>query len=124
MQEGRGQGELRQGQIYWALVTPNRGDRKARPVVIVTETQDIFFDREIVCVAITTSPLSISSPDLVALPWDPHGRAKSGLRRMSWAVCSWLIALKPSELLEQIGWLPDHKTAAILEKLRTPPERG
>jgi len=114
--------EIRQGEIYWARVVPPRGEPKRRPVGVLTHTERVLLDEPIACVAITSAPIDSDDPNLVALPWNAQGRVGTGLRRPSWAVPNWLLALRPSDLLEYIGRIPRDKVDAIVRLAADPEE--
>lgn len=104
----------RQGDVYWAWVAPLRGKAKRRPVVVVTPTDAILLGREIVCVALTSSPVDPNAAELVQLSWHARGLAPTGLRKPTWAVCNWLVPITESELESRIGFVPERILREIL----------
>jgi len=105
------------GSVIWADLTDINGFRKVRPAVVVTATADIGADRPLHVVAITTR-LPVPLPaDHVLLPWDPQGKARSGLRRECAAVATWLAELQVGDVREVVGILPTAVIGQILSKL-------
>ncbi len=115
------QQRLQQGRIVWVSASDPRGRRKRRPVVIVTGDAKIGSHAKIVGVAVTTSFPEPPPPSYVELPWDPTGRASTGLRRRSAAVCNWLVAFESHEVDAAIGTVPSAMLLAILQAL---PKQG
>lgn len=98
----------------WATVPDPRGERKRRPFVIVTATEEIRPDHSVVGVAITTTFADPPPADHVSLPWDPTGRSATRLRRRSAAVCSWVVAVRPGEVGSVVGRVPADVLLQIL----------
>jgi hypothetical protein len=103
--------------VVWAELEDANGFRKVRPAVIVTATAAITAGKPIHVVAITTrlpQPLPI---DHVLLPWDPEGKARSGLRRRCAAVASWQAEIALDDVQQVIGNLPAAVTKDLLAKV-------
>src|SRR5216684_9133514 len=85
---------LGRGCIVLAEVTDPRGqNRKPRPLVIVTATEEIRTGEPFVGIAVSTTFPHPVPDDCVALPYHSGGRSRTGLRKKSVAVCSWREAL-------------------------------
>lgn len=112
---------LRQGMIVWVVPRDSRGKSKRRPVMVVTSDKEIAAGGKIVGVAVTTTFPQPAPPDHVELPWDPTGRAATGLRRRSAAVCSWLVAFDLQDVDGVIGKVP---AATLLTILKSLPSTG
>lgn len=110
--------EWEQGSIVLANVKPPRGEPKARPVLIISQPEDQVLDEEIVGVAISTSDFPDDSSRCVELPWAAQGKVQTGLRKRSVAVCDWLVAFKPSDILDVKGFLPTKHLLAVIQKIR------
>ncbi len=92
-------------------------------MVIVTRAQDIGFDEPLFVVACSASvrPDRLIEGDLVPLPFDPQGRARTGFRRPTYAIPAWLLKVRPSQLGRRIGHIPSDKLAAIIDRLPADP---
>jgi mRNA-degrading endonuclease toxin of MazEF toxin-antitoxin module len=119
---------LKQGSIVLAQVSdPQGGNSKARPVVIVTPTNEINAQSSLVGVAITGAFSDPLADDEVAIPYHPAGTARTGLRKPCVAKCSWMVIVEPSAVLEQKGFLSTERLVTILTKiasLQTKSESG
>ena len=111
--------DYRQGQVCAALIHPERGEPKRRPVVIITRTEEIRADQPVVVVAVSTTFTEPLSADQIELPFETRGRCSTGLARRSVAVCSWLTKLATSDLGEVRGHVPPPILLKILERVRT-----
>ena len=98
---------------------PHGGEPKGRCVVVVTAKEDIGLDNPIFVVACTASVFP-RNREVVDLPWDRRGSARTGFRRPTWAVPAWMLKVRPSQLGAKKGHVPHGKLAAIIELL--PPE--
>lgn len=101
------------GSVVWAELEDTNGFRKVRPAVVVTSTADIVAGRTLHVLAITTRLPSPLPEDHVLLPWDPQGKARSGLRRKCAAVTTWQAAIAVGDVQEVVGSLP----SAVIEEL-------
>lgn len=112
------------GEIYHLdnVPPPHRGKPKGRYVVLVTQSQDVGLDEPVFVVACSASVLrqQQETSDVVALPWDTRGRARTGFRRQTWAIPAWMLKVRPSQLGRRIGRVPNDKLADILDRL--PPD--
>jgi len=107
------------GSVVWADFEDDNGYRKVRPAVVVTPTAEIAPGKTIRLVAITTR-LTVPLPnDHVVLPWDPQGRARSGLRRKCVAVASWQSAILVEDVQQVVGVLPPATMNELLTKIAT-----
>jgi hypothetical protein len=117
------QPKLRRGRIVWAEVSDASGFRKARPVVILTPTEEIRESETVAVVAITTT-FSDPPPDhLVSLPWFPRGHPVPRLKKRSAVVTKWVTRIMPSDVIEVGGDVPRKQLIAIdkkLEELQSP----
>jgi mRNA-degrading endonuclease toxin of MazEF toxin-antitoxin module len=106
---------LRQGGIVLALVSDPQGQNaKARPLVVISPTQEIASGNSLVAVAITSQFASPLAPDEVALPYHPGGQAATGLRKPCVAKCSWLAIIRLQEVLDIKGFVSNERLIAIL----------
>ncbi len=105
------------GSVVWAEVADAKGFSKVRPAVVVSATKDIVGGKPVRLAAITTR-LPVSLPkDHVLLPWNPQGKARSGLRRKCAAVATWLVEVPVSNIQEVVGILPPGVIAELLAKV-------
>lgn len=108
--------ELRRGRIVWGMVVDKKGNKKSRPAVIWTPTDQIKPDRPLVVLAITTTFPDPPPEDHVPLPWDPKKRAGTGLAKRSAVVLTWFDQIQ-QEGLELKGEVPAKLIALIEEKI-------
>ena len=104
------------GSVVWAAVEDANGFRKTRPAIVVTATSDIALGKTVRVVAVTTRLPDPLPDDHVLLPWHPQGTARSGLRRKSAAVPSWLMEVSVDDL-QVVGVLPPHVIDDLLAKV-------
>ena len=79
------------GRIVWVEITDPQGvNPKCRPAVIVTPTEEIQPDADLLVVAISTQLQNAPPEATVELPWDRKGHPKTGLKVRCVAVCTWL----------------------------------
>jgi len=115
----------KQGSVIRARVLDLQGrNPKVRPLVIVTPTAEIPQATHIVAVAITGEFRDPLADDEVELPYDPGGRAGSGLRKQSVAKCGWQRRLAIKDIIERKGYLGVAKVEEILGKLADIEARG
>jgi mRNA-degrading endonuclease toxin of MazEF toxin-antitoxin module len=108
------------------VLDPQNRNPKCRPAVIITPTEKIRPDGEVVLVAITGSTNAAPAEMQVALPWHAQGQAGTRLIRPSIAVCSWVFTSPVSRIQSYGGMVPDRQMLQILDKLNAlappPPE--
>jgi len=109
--------DLRRGRIVWATVRDMRGHEKQRPIIILTETENIRPGEWLEAMAVTTSFADPPPADHVPLPWHPQGRVMTKLRKRSAAVLSWLVEIDPADILELHGDVPTRLMSQILSRL-------
>jgi mRNA-degrading endonuclease toxin of MazEF toxin-antitoxin module len=110
---------LGRGRIILAEVNDPQGqNRKPRPLVIVTPTEDIREGERFVAVAVSSTFPCPVPDDYVELPYHPEGHPRTGLKRRSAAVCSWREGLTHADVIRDIGRVPDRQMLAILEKVK------
>jgi hypothetical protein len=115
------------GSVVWAQLEDANGFRKTRPVVVVTPTADIAIGRPVRVMAITTRLPKPLPDDHVLLPWDPEGKARSGLRRKCAAVTTWQAEIVVDDVQEVVGLLPPAVIADLLVRAAdagSPPPRS
>jgi mRNA-degrading endonuclease toxin of MazEF toxin-antitoxin module len=109
------------------VLDPQGRNPKSRPAVIVTPTEEIRPDGEVVLVAITGT-LNAAPPEMqVALPWQRQGRTKTRLNKPSVAVCTWVFKRPVSSIQSYSGIVPDRQMLEILDKINAlapPPAEG
>jgi mRNA-degrading endonuclease toxin of MazEF toxin-antitoxin module len=106
------------GSVVWAELDDPNGFRKVRPAVVVTPTVDIATGRPVRVLAVTTRLPSPLSEDHVLLPWDPQGKARSGLRRKCAAVTTWQGVIALADVQQIVGLLPPAVIDELLAKLQ------
>jgi hypothetical protein len=109
--------KLQQGSIVWATVPDPTGAPKTRPLVIITETNEIVLDAPIVGVAITATYPDPPPDTHIELPWHPRRHQATQLVKRSAAVCNWLVTLKASQVGEMKGFVPTKTMVDIVRKV-------
>jgi mRNA-degrading endonuclease toxin of MazEF toxin-antitoxin module len=105
------------GSVVWAELPDANGIVKVRPAVVVSASADIVAGGPVRVAAITTRlPLPLPA-DHVLLPWDRQGKARSGLRRKSAAVASWIAEVPLHEVRQVVGTLPPALVTELLTKV-------
>jgi mRNA-degrading endonuclease toxin of MazEF toxin-antitoxin module len=99
------------------VLDPQNRNPKCRPAVIVTPTEEIRPDGDVVLVAITGSIHAAPDEMQVALPWQAQGQTRTRLNKPSVAVCNWVFASPVSSIQSYGGIVPDRQLLQILEKL-------
>jgi mRNA-degrading endonuclease toxin of MazEF toxin-antitoxin module len=111
--------QLVRGRIVEAeVVDPQGRNRKQRPLIIVTATDEIQAGTPLVAVAVSTTFPHPIPDDCVELPFHPGGQSRTGLRKRSVAVCSWLATLTHADVTREIGHVPAQQMLVILEKVK------
>lgn len=99
--------QLCQGRVLDIAVTDPCGEnKKRRPVVVLTDTNELAVAREFVVAAISTKFSDPLPPACVLLPWSPDGKARSGLTEPCVVKCRWLRRVTREDILSFRGWLP------------------
>ena len=107
---------LSQGQVVKVAVADPRGqNKKSRPVVILTDTDEISVADTLVVAAISTKFSDPLPPDCILLPWAPDGRARSGLNRPSVVKCHWLVKVARQDVVSVLGCLPPEIIQSIMQ---------
>jgi mRNA-degrading endonuclease toxin of MazEF toxin-antitoxin module len=109
------------------VLDPQNRNPKCRPAVIVTPTEEIRPDGDVVHVAITGSVNAVPAEMQVVLPWQAQGRTKTRLTKPSVAVCNWIFTSPVSNIQNYGGIVPDRQLLQILDKINAlapppPPE--
>jgi mRNA-degrading endonuclease toxin of MazEF toxin-antitoxin module len=105
------------------VLDPQNRNPKYRPAVIVTPTEEIRPDGQVVLVAISSSMNAAPAEMQVALPWHAQGQARTQLNKPSVAVCTWIFISPVSKIQSYGGMVPDRQLLQILDKINalTPP---
>jgi mRNA interferase MazF len=111
------------GSVVWAEIADANGHRKTRPAVIVTPTAEIAPGKPIHLVAVTTRLPDSLPDDYILLPWDPQGKARSGLRRKCAAVAGWQATIPAEDVQSVVGLLPPATIKELLVKVATELDR-
>ena len=94
---------------------PQGRNRKRRPAVVISTSEEIEATGEVVVVCVSRQYDQAPPEVQVELPHDRRGTCRSGLRDPSWAVATWVTAVKIDEVGEILGSISAAKTNAILE---------
>lgn len=113
--------QLVQGRIIWAsLPDPEGKNRKDRPAVILTRTDELQSNEPFVVVAATTTFREPLPPSSVKLPWHPRGAVRTRLRKPTVAVCNWLITIREQDILDFGGIVPADVMMKIVTQAASP----
>jgi mRNA-degrading endonuclease toxin of MazEF toxin-antitoxin module len=104
----------RVGDIYWLdNCPPIRGEAlKRRPVVVLSAPEIEVTLGGFFAVACTSSAYP-SDMSAIELPSHPEGRARTGLRKKTWAVPQWALLIQRAQLGDYAGYI----SGALLDKL-------
>jgi mRNA-degrading endonuclease toxin of MazEF toxin-antitoxin module len=106
--------ELRSGMIVIVdLADPQDRNRKERPVLVLSDAEDVSEDEIVQGVAITGAVDQVPPGYRVELPYSSsaRSRARTGLRKRSVAACNWIVEFDVKDILRKIG---DAPPAALL----------
>jgi hypothetical protein len=88
------------------VLDPQGCNRKLRPAVVLSTAEEVESTGEIVSVCVSRRHDQAPPEVQVALPFGSHGAVcRSGLREPSWAVATWIITARASEV-EVLGSIP------------------
>ena len=102
------------GTIVLVLNVPDQAGRnpKDRPVVLI---RDFCEDDEFAFGVAITGEFDFPLPNTsIALSFNRDGKCKTGLRKESVAVCSWIVQVHPNDISHRMGFTPPIPLAAIL----------
>jgi len=99
------------------VATRRGGNDKARPVVILTATNDVLPGGEVQVAAITTLIGQAPFSETVELPSSPAGHPQTKLKKPCEVVCSWVLSVPVSSLNDTGGSVPQDILAEILAKV-------
>jgi len=98
---------LNQGQIVTIVVPDPRGkNKKPRPVLILTDSDELTTAEEFVVAAISTQFSDPLPADCVLIPSSRDVRAKTGLMQPSVVKCHWLLKVRRRHVRCVLGHLP------------------
>ena len=117
--------KLCQGRIIWIAVPDKNGNRKEHPVIILTATDEIPSEDELVTVVCSHSAAKKNPlPDHhVSIPYQRQGRTRTKLKKETVAICDWLVRIKTSTL-ESVpeddigGVVPGRVLELVAEQIR------
>jgi mRNA-degrading endonuclease toxin of MazEF toxin-antitoxin module len=105
---------VKYGDIIWARVRDRRGIAKERPCIIITPTELIRPDGELLLMAITTTFPDPPPQWHVPLPWNPDfRRVGTRLAQRSAAVITWLDVVPAQEVRQVMGRVPPKQLREI-----------
>ena len=111
------------GRVVWVtLLDPQGRNAKCRPAIIITPTDEIASDGNVVVVGVTTTPDQASADVQTELQYDPRGTCRSGLREKSWAISTWIETVAVSAIQGYSGTIPGPQMAEIRRKIRNLPD--
>lgn len=103
--------------IYVEPPEPQGRNPKRRPSVIVTATEDIVPEGEVVVVAISTQKDQAPVEVQVDLPWSRPRHPRTGLSEPCSAVCTWLATVRVADIRDFGGIVPGRSLLEILNRL-------
>ncbi len=104
--------------VYPKIVIPDpqgQNPKTGRPFVVISRNEDIAKGHRIQAVGITTELQGSPADHYVRLPHGPN--AKTGLRRESAALCTWLIEIAPDSLQVERGYIHPDLVGEIVVKV-------
>jgi mRNA-degrading endonuclease toxin of MazEF toxin-antitoxin module len=110
---------LTYGQIVIVseMLDPNGVNPKDRPSVIVTPSNEIQAEGPFTVIAISTRLPGVVPDDHVALPSDPRGYPRTGLRNRCAVVIPWIQTVPAERIVRAIGLVPGRHLEMIAAKL-------
>jgi hypothetical protein len=90
--------------------------------VIITPTQDIQPDGEVLVVGISTQINAAPAEVQVELPWHPQKHPRTGLRERCAAVCTWMEHVAVSAIQSEAGDVPGPLLARLLSIIGSLPQ--
>jgi mRNA-degrading endonuclease toxin of MazEF toxin-antitoxin module len=109
---------LQQGRIVEARVSDLQGrNDKPRPVVIISETEDIKPGQLFTCVAITSSVPDPLPAEYVMLPFAQGGNCMTKLSKKSAAACHWIRQITDADVVFERGTVPPTHMERIKERV-------
>jgi hypothetical protein len=103
---------LQPGSVVWADAADKNGYIKDRPMVVLAiGPGGINF----VCCCVTHTDKSPRPKSYVGVPWDPTGRAATGLKKPSWAVTDWIIHV--TSIRRRSGVVTQKKLQEIIDRV-------
>jgi hypothetical protein len=109
---------LCRGRIVWVEISDPQGrNPKCRPAVVVTATEDIAPEGEVIVVGISTQVDMAPADECVELPWDRNRHPRTGLKERSAAVCTWIKRAQVTSIKDLAGVVPGKQLLKILEKI-------
>src|SRR5689334_9538120 len=87
--------------------------------MILTPTEDIRADGDVVLVAITGSVNAAPAEMQVALPWHAQGQTGTRLTKPSVAVCNWVFTSPVAKIQSYGGIVPARQLLQILDKIKS-----
>jgi hypothetical protein len=109
------------GSITWIeIADPNGVNRKQRPVIVLTRNDEIRRNSDLHVVTISGTLPEPLTDEYVLLPWHRSGHPRTGLKKPCAAVCSWLVVVPQSAVIEVTGITPAAKLNQIVDKVNEP----
>lgn len=110
---------LSQGQVIDIETTDPCGrNKKRRPVVVLTDTDQLPGADEFVVAAISTQFSDPLPSNWIPLPWSRDGRGRSGLSKPCVVKCDWIRRVTRQEVVFIRGWLPATLMDEIMRAVR------
>jgi mRNA-degrading endonuclease toxin of MazEF toxin-antitoxin module len=109
-----------QGRIVLAEIPdPQSRNPKIRPLVIVSDSEEIRSDQGLLCVGITSTFPRKLPDDCVLLAYHPRGHPRTGLKKRCAAMCSWLVEIDEEAVHRYIGMASPRELEQILDVLES-----
>jgi mRNA-degrading endonuclease toxin of MazEF toxin-antitoxin module len=110
---------LERGRIVWANYPDSSGNpTHPHPAVILTSHEEIVSGSPIVVVGVSTNKDLAPEEEQVLLPWHPRGITRTKLKKPCYAVCSWLVSILETDIIDFAGFVPGAQLTAILTKIQ------
>lgn len=108
--------DLRHGDIVWVKIDDERGrNPKLRPVIVVSEQEEIDDGGSVMVIAITTTFDTPLSENQVRIPSHPNRNPITGLSKPCVAVCTWARMVEQGDITRRQGRVTPRALARIVE---------
>jgi mRNA-degrading endonuclease toxin of MazEF toxin-antitoxin module len=107
-------GRYRFGQIIGAFVSDGKGNTKDRPVVIISDDDEVFHTGEILVIPITKSQSTPCPNYHIQVHTDNIRDPYTGLHYPCWAKCDWARWIESTKVTGHWGYLPDELLTRIV----------
>ncbi|HRK30339.1 MAG TPA: hypothetical protein PLD59_04610 [Tepidisphaeraceae bacterium] len=108
--------KIRQGDVYFLPNCPplDGGSLKDRRVIVVTPTDLIADDNDLIAVGVSTSPPASGEPAVEMLNTQHDPRARTGFTKPCWAILRWTLRVHVASLGKKAGHVRGERLARVV----------